>query len=178
MANTATDASVGDERMQIGVVLDRHASTHPWQDHFWRVGGLIAEGGPGGDWRLLHAAPDVSRFFAGVLPLELFAGECAGYRENLLSRQPSVYVVLRRDVDGHELAPILLTACPAEAQSYINSGDDIVEAVAMPRLVAAWVRAFVDRHPDDAPFVKRARKPNREADSVRSAPFPRPAPPR
>lgn len=150
------------ERRLLGIVLERCESRHPWQDHFWRAGALFPEGGPVGEWRLLGEGPGWRRFYAGALPLGLYSGKTVGYRENLSSRQPVVYVVLRRREGAHEIAPLLVTACPLEAQGYNDSGDDIVEAVPMPPAVEAWVRHFVDCHHVEKPFVKRERKSRRD----------------
>ena len=58
----------------------------------------------------------------------------------------------------HDFVPFLVTACPYEAQDYLDSGDDIVEPVAMPAAVIAFVQEYVDRHHVDEPFHKRKRK--------------------
>ena len=63
---------------------------------------------------------------------------------------------MRPGPDGPQ--PFLVTASPYEAQQYQVGGDEIVEPVAMPEAVIAWVRDFVDRHHVDEPFVKRKRK--------------------
>ena len=147
------------DRTSVGIVLERRKSSHPWQDHCWRAQALIAEGGPDDEWRLLAEGPGWQRFYAGALPLELHRGETEGYRENLLSSRPAIYVVLRRGLKGRELAPLLITACPHEAQSYGGEGEDIVEAVPMPAILAAWIGRFVARHHVEKPFVKRKQKP-------------------
>lgn len=143
----------------IGIVLECRKSSHPWQDHCWRAQTLIPEGGPDDEWRLLAEGPGWQRFYAGALPLELHRGETEGYRENLLSSRPAIYVVLRRGLKGRELAPLLITACPHEAQSYGGEGEDIVEAVPMPAILEAWIGRFVARHHVEKPFVKRKQKP-------------------
>ena len=163
MSQAQDPRSPVSEQRILGIVLDRCESRHPWQDHFWRASALLPEGGPVGEWRLLGEGPGWRRFYAGALPLQLYSGETDGYRENLLSRQPVVYVVLRRGEGAHEIAPLLVTACPLEARGYNDSGDDIVEAVPMPATVETWVRYFVDRHHVEKPFIKRKRKSERDA---------------
>ncbi len=161
MTETDKIAAPARDSLRIGVVIERYQLDHPWQDHAWRVGGLIVEGGPAGDWRFLGEDGGVRRYYAGTLPLQVYSGETAGYLENLMSRQPVVYVVLRRGVDDREVAPLLLTLCPSEAQSYHDNGDDIVEPVPMPPAIAAWASAFVSRHHVERAFVKRQQKPKR-----------------
>ncbi len=76
---------------------------------------------------------------------------------------PLGLVLERRRVDhpwqDHDVVPFLVTACPYEAESYIESGDEIVEGVPMPDVVLAWVEDFVEAHHVEEPFKKRKRKP-------------------
>ena len=155
----------------IGIVVDRCDTGHPWQDHRWQPSALLPDAPADDTWRLLEDTPGCRRWYAGALPLELFRGETAGYRENLLSARPAVWVVLRRGGGGHEVAPLLVTACPHEALSYTESGDDVVEALPMPDPVARWVQAFVERHHVETVFVKRQRS----AKAGDAAPRPRAA---
>ena len=57
-----------------------------------------------------------------------------------------------------------MTVCPYEAQDYLDSGEEIVEAVAMPEGVVAFVQAYIDEHHVDEPFYKRKRKGPRRPD--------------
>lgn len=169
------------QRMSVGVVLERRDSSHPWQDHSWRVAGLLPGGGPGGGWRLLGTGPGWQQFYAGSLPLTLFAGETEGYGHNLMAEIPKVFVVLRSaDAESRKQAvehdqardqeqapePFLVTACPFEAQDYLDSGEQPVEAVPMPEPVRAWVQSFVDRHHVAKPFHKRRKRSKAEDEEV------------
>jgi Protein of unknown function (DUF3305) len=154
-------------RLAIGIVLDRRETSHPWQDHTWRVHGLLVGGGPLGGWRPLESGTGWARYYAGVLELRLHPDEVASYRYNLASRQPAVYVILRRTPGEHEVTPFHVTACPVEAQDYMAGGDEIVEAVAMPQAIAGWLHAFVDRHPVPDAFVKRTKKAKHHPDQRR-----------
>ena len=152
------------ERLPLGVVVERRVSDHPWQDHSWRAVAVIPGApplDPRGDWRVLQEGEGWARFHAGTLPLELFRRETEGYKVNLSQQPPRLFVVLRTGVDSdcvHELVPFLVTACPYEAQDYLDSGEELVEAVVMPPDLAAFVQAYVDQHHVDEPFHKRKRK--------------------
>ena len=50
-----------------------------------------------------------------------------------------------------------MTASPFEAQDYGDSGEELVEPVAMPPALVAWVREFVAAHHKDTRFRKRRR---------------------
>ena len=153
------------DSLTLGVILERRASSHPWADHVWRplavVPGLAPGGGPNSAWRTLREGPDWAHILAGSLELELYAKETDGYRVNLAQSQPAVFVVLRpgEEADDPEVVPFHVTACPYEAQDYEDSGDEIVEGVAMPDEVRAWLEAFVAEHHVEQPFKKRQRKP-------------------
>jgi hypothetical protein len=169
------------DRVTVGIVLERHDSTHPWQDHVWSTQAVMPGGGPAGGWRVLDTGPRWTRYYAGCLDLQLFRRETEGYRQNLSRDPPVLYVVLRpgegegegrgEDGGGHEVEPFLITACPFEAQDYMDSGEETVENVPMPAEMVAWIQAFVECHHVDEPFIKRKQKPKQCG--VTSEPFAR-----
>ena len=149
------------ESLSLGLVLERRRLDHPWQDHAWRPVAMIPGAPEGESWRVLREGRDWVHYFAGILELELYPKETDGYRVNLTQSVPLVYVVLRPDEEDetdHDVVPFLVTACPYEAEGYIESGDEIVEGVPMPEAVLAWVGDFVEAHHEEVPFKKRKRK--------------------
>jgi hypothetical protein len=71
---------------------------------------------------------------------------------------PSIYVVLREEApDAAPFEVVLVTASPYEGQDYADNGEDIVEKVAMPAGLIAWVRDFAQTHHTDQAFIKRRR---------------------
>ena len=152
------------ERLPLGVVIERRRIDHPWQDHAWRPVAVVPGSGtsdPRGEWTVLREGDGWTQYLAGTLPLELFRKETEGYKVNLSQDPPRLFLVLRsgQDMDcGHELVPFLVTACPYEAQDYLDSGEETVEAVLMPEGVVAFVQAYIDQHHVDEPFRKRKRK--------------------
>jgi hypothetical protein len=148
--------------MPLGVVVERREIDNRWQRFAWRPVAVIPGAPPVAEWRELVRGERFVRWHAATLPLELHRTDTEGYRVNLSGRVPAVYVVLRKvqpsaRTAGNELAPFAVTASPYDAEGYME-GDDVVEAVAMPEGLIAWVRAFVQRHHVDQPFVKRKRK--------------------
>lgn len=147
-------------RIQLGVVVERRRSSSPWQEWSWRPASVFAGPPPlGGEWRELVRGEGWTHYHAANLPLELHHVETEAYRVNLAQRPPRVYVVLRPATgpDVHSYRPLLITASPEEAEGYLGSGDEIVEGVVMPEAVTAWLRAFVERHHVEQPFIKRSR---------------------
>ncbi len=146
--------------MPVGVIVERRKLDNPWQAYTWCAVAVVP-GAPEVDkWRVLAEAPGRSRYHAGTLPLELHPKETDGYRLNLATRLPAVYVVLRYD-DAVEagIFPFLATVCPYEAQDYLDGDEDLVEAVPMPDVVKAWLADFVAKYHVDEPHKKRKREP-------------------
>lgn len=147
-----------DAIMPLSVVIERREASSPWLDHVWcPVGVLPRISGEVG--KLLAEGAGSAQYLGGTLLLELFRGETEGYLTNLTQPTPYVYVVLRRDDEDEtlEFKPFLITACPYEAMGY-DGNDDIVEGVPMPPEVADWVRAFINEHHVDTPFIKRKNR--------------------
>ncbi len=145
----------GAARLRVGLVLGQTVSAGPWAATQWRVSDLIIGGGPEAAPRTLAAGPGWERLYAGNLEIQLFRDAIAGYLHNLASAQPVVYVILRPDEAGDGMHPFHLTVCPVDAQDYLVGGAEIVETVPMPAAIAAWLQAFIDRHPRPEPFRKR-----------------------
>ncbi len=158
--------------LPLGIVVERRDVDNPWIDHTWKPVAVIPGAGPLSpfdDWTLLRSGADWAHFHAGTLPLNLFPKETEGYKVNLSQSPPRLYVVLRPEEEGicdHEMVPFLVTACPYEAQDYLDSGEELVEAVAMPEGVIAFIEDYVERHHVDEKFVKRKRKPAAGADEI------------
>jgi hypothetical protein len=58
--------------------------------------------------------------------------------------------------------PILafqVSAAPDEGQAWAEVGDDVVDGVPMPEVVARWVADFVQRFHVEQPKYKRQRTP-------------------
>jgi hypothetical protein len=139
------------ETLPLGVVLERRRIDNPWTEFDWKPVAVIpgaAACDPEGDWTVLREGEDWVHYHGGTLPLELFRRETEGYKTNLTYDPPRVFVVLRSGEDAdcdHDVVPFLVTACPYEAQDYLDSGEESVEAVAMPADVIAFVQSYVDQ---------------------------------
>ncbi len=67
------------------------------------------------------------------MPLEIFRKKTEGYKHNLSLDPPSVYVVLQDGEESdHDVILHLVSVCPYEAQDYLDSGEVMVDSVAMP----------------------------------------------
>lgn len=150
------------EQISVGVVLERRETDNKWADYIWTPVGVIAGAPPVEDqWRVLDQGEGWVHFHAATMEIELHRGETEGYKVNLSQATPQVYVVLREgDEEGDEdVVPFHVTVCPYEAEHYMEGGEEIVEGVAMPGAIAAWVQEFIDANHVDQPFKKRKLKP-------------------
>ena len=145
--------------MALGVVLERRDIDNPWQSVSWRAVAVIPGAPPVDGRRVLAEGSGWVRYHAATLTVELHRKGTEGYRYNLSTKVPAVFVLTRRheDTEG-EVEPCAATVCPNEAQDYLDAGDDIVDRVPMPEVVVAWVQDFVKTHHVDQPFKKRRKK--------------------
>lgn len=146
--------------MPVGVVLRKSRGVTRWAPWIWRAVAVLPGAGPAA-WRVLREQADVVEYHAATVTLELHRAETEAYRAALASEPPSLWVILRpsevMEADAAEVMVHSLTASPYDAQDYLDSGEEIVEAVPMPEGLAAWVRDFVERHHVDEAFYKRRR---------------------
>lgn len=157
--------------MPLGIVLERRDSDHPWEDEVWRPVAVLP-GSDDGGWRELARGEGWEQYFAGAVTLELHHSDTEDYRYNLAMDPPSVYVVLREDIETDTgIAPFLATVSLSEAQALLDAEENIVEPVPMPPSVVQWVGAFAERYHVDQPHYKRKRTPHDpNAGAARPAP--------
>lgn len=144
----------------VGVVLAREAIDHPWQDHQWRLAGLLPGTDKKADWSELASGPGWTQYHAATLPLELYVKEAEAYMVNLQNTEPVIYAVLHESEDEEDEHPIyvhLITASPFEAQDYLDSGEVQVESISMPEQILSLVTDFVEEHHVEEKFKKRKR---------------------
>ena len=140
--------------MPLGVVLRCRPGVTRWQKEVWAPVAVIPFAGPA-DGRELRREGEVVDLHAATATLELHRAEVEAYKVSLSMTPPAVFVVLRAGAGRPEVHAV--TASAYEAQDYMDSGEEIVEAVAMPDGLVAWVRDFTDAHFEETPFVKRRR---------------------
>ncbi len=160
----------------LGVVIAREAVEDPWIDHVWQLRAVFPGAPEITAWKELRRGTksDGSRwveYHAATLPLELHAKETESYRVNLADARPSVYVVMHEaddDADegegtgeGNDAPPLVVrhvTVSAFEAQDYLDSGEEMVEAAPMPAELRALVEAFVEAHHVEEKFIKRKQR--------------------
>lgn len=160
------------ETLPLGVVVERRRIDHPWKEYSWLPVAVIPGApalDPEAEWTVLREGDGWVQYHCGTLPLELFRRDTEGYKVNLTQDPPQVFVLLRGEDDPdsrHEFLPFMVTASPYEAQDYLDSGEEIVEAVVMPADLIAFVQAFIDEHHVEEVFHKRQRQKARSGDEA------------
>ena len=148
----------------VGVVLKRTPGVTRWAKWAWTATDILPGAGPA-VWKVLAQAGDVTLYHASTLSLTLYPSDTEAYVHELQAETPSIYVILRPSDGEFPLQPELVTASPYEGQDYCDSGIEVVERVAMPVGMLAWVQAFVDEHHEEEAFIKRKRR-NHQIDQV------------
>lgn len=144
----------------LGVIVRRRPGVTRWQRWNWTVS-CVWPGAPAAEWRELRRDGDTVEFHAATLALELHGSDTEAYRHELAAQVPSVYVILRTVEAEFPLEVIVVTASPYEAQDYSDSGEEIIERVAMPPVLAQAVGDFVQAFHHEEPFIKRKRDKQR-----------------
>jgi hypothetical protein len=146
-----------DERMMVGVVVEHRRIDHPWQSHRWQAVDVLPGEPAAAAWTVLGQGEGWVRYLAGAAELTLFPAECETYVYNLQSREPAIYVVLRKSDDARGMKLLGATVDPGEAHAHADTGDDLVEALPLPGPVRDWMAAFVAVHYVERTKWKRKR---------------------
>jgi len=144
--------------LPVSVVVERRAAKSPWVEHLWMPVAVLPAPTVASPWTVLRREGDVTAYIAGQAELELAASDTLGYKANLESGRPVLWVVLRRCLEepGVELHRVIADA--GEAESLISVGSsDIIEPVPMPGPIRETIEAFVAAHHRERAFVKRRR---------------------
>lgn len=145
------------EAMPMGIVLRRSPGVTRWARWSWRVADVLP-GAEGGDWTQLRQDGETSEFHVASPSVELHRADTDSYLHGLNALVPCLYVVMRETEESERpFEVVLVTASPYEAQDYADNGEDVVEKIAMPEVVALWVRDFVEKHHKEETFKKRKR---------------------
>jgi hypothetical protein len=144
-------------RIPVGVVVERRKAKSPWVDFVWTPVAILPGLPDAAPWTVLDGDAECARFYGGGAEIALHRCYASGYRDNLVTGMPLLWVVLRPGglQAPYEIAAV--TAEPSEGEAFAGSVDDLVETVPMPEAICALVADFVAEHYAEQPFVKRSR---------------------
>lgn len=142
----------------VGVVVERRRAKSVWAEFLWRPVSVLAGKPSAEPWAVLDVQADRVLFYAGEAAIELHRTESTNYRDNLASDSPRLWVVLGPTASDPPYELLTVTADPAEGEGFTDAGNNLVEAVPMPRDVVAIVGQFIASHHVERPFIKRRRE--------------------
>jgi hypothetical protein len=141
----------------VGVVAERSKGAGSWSQYLWRPVSAFSGAPDAPAWTKLSDDGERATFFVGTVDIELYRSEAGNYRENLLVEEPLLWIALRSIAGDPPYVLAGATVDPAEGESWLALGVDLVDSVAMPRAVEAVVSAFVAENYVEQQFHKRMR---------------------
>jgi len=160
--------------MPVRVVLKRSKSKNQWVKFNWSVVKVLP--GSGNNNSLITRIFDENKksneeLFKVETEIDLHRAEAEAYMENLVSTDPSIYVVLRPDAPDDtpsEFGITLDSVClsPYIIQDYEDIGEDQIEKVPLKGPIANFLENFVINHFKPIEFKKRHRDKKHITDNI------------
>ena len=145
-------------RIVVGAVVERRKAKSRWLDFVWRPVSVLVGIPSAVAWTPISEEGDATMFYAGEAAIELHRTETANYRQNLSSRMPVLWVVLR-PIAANSAKPgfdlLTVTADPSEGEAMTDAGNDLVASVPMPAAIIETIDGFIGEHHIERPFQKR-----------------------
>ena len=145
-------------RFSVAVVMQRRLLNNRWQSEAWETFGVLPNYRSALDGevglRMILDADGVTQWLHPGHEILLHRDEAEGYYLNVSTAEPKVFVSWRMD-EGRAV-PLLLTVSYHEASRWMD-GSELVDAVAMPPDVFAWVGEWVMKNYQPEP--KKRIKP-------------------
>ncbi|MBW6400834.1 DUF3305 domain-containing protein [Roseomonas sp. HJA6] len=147
----------GSIRIPVAVLAERRPGVTPWAEHAWAAVDVLEDIPPVAPWSVLREDAGRTLFFAGVAEIALYPSDTDNYIHNLQQAAPNIWVVLRpvEEAPGYRLQAATLDA--GEAQIFTEAGDDLVEALPLPRGLRLILERFIAEHHRERTFHKRRR---------------------
>lgn len=146
-----------NREITVGLVIERIDLTGPWSDHVWMPVQILTLLPETESWTEITRGPDRTRYFAGIYQIRLHPASTAQYRDNLASERPSLWIAMRPTGAAPPVEIVAVTADTSEGEGYTETGTNVVETLAMPAEIAAWISAFTAQHHVERVFEKRQR---------------------
>ena len=160
---------------KVKVILNKVKINNPWIDFKWKVYDILPQEIIVGNNKYpatfispeplkkiqnQHKSKKVSDLFIAEVLIDLHRSEAEAYAENLSSSDPSIYIVLRDDLENLNTSKINLvevSVSPYNIQDYEDSGEDQIEKIPLQGPIKTLIEEFVSIHFKPEPFVKRKR---------------------
>lgn len=153
------------ERVGVAVVMEKKPSSHPWADFSYDALGVVVREAPEerGVAKIFQDG-DSEHYLVSGLGLQLYVDECESYYHNLMSPEPSCFIVAEQpEEDGGMPIPYLISLSFDEVHAYLE-GDEQIYSVPIPAELYRWAEAYVLTHYIAVRKTKRKLKNWREAE--------------
>jgi len=155
------------DSFEVSVIVEfRMTPGNRWQAGYWRVADVVAGDRPGRNsigGQQLHAATQGQQYLWTGLHVNLFRDDAESYYCNLVSDNPSVFIICSQR-PGEPPQPSIATLSYGEASSYMET-DALVESVDMPPELYRWAEHYVLEHYVPVKQKKRKRDNWKGADN-------------
>lgn len=141
----------------VGVVIERRKAKSPWANFVWRPVAVLPGVPDTEPWTVLDGDDERTTFYGGAAAIELHRSECSGYRDNLSTGAPLLWVVLHPTSGDPPYRVAVVTADPREGEACTEIAANVVDTVSMPEPIRAAVAEFVAENYVEQTFVKRQR---------------------
>lgn len=151
------------EQLGVAVIMRKRPSTHPWADFSYDAFGVVVRA-VGEEKRVekIFQDGDDEHYLVSGINLRLHVDECESYYHNLMSPEPSCFIVAGQpEEEGEMPLPYLVSLSFDEAHAYLE-GDEQVYSVPIPSELYKWTEAYVLTHYVAIKKTKRKLKNWRE----------------
>ena len=142
----------------VAVIMERAALANRWVSEKWEAKGVVPDSAPPGSAeRVIVSTDRLTQILFPGHSIKLHRDEAEGYRMNITSPQPKVFVLWR--MREGVARPEMLSVSYNEGARWMDS-DEHVDGVPLPLELLPWIEAFAAQH-----YQPEPRKPKRYASS-------------
>lgn len=139
-----------DVSYPVSVVMTRQWRLYgQWRLPHWAIAALLPGQDEtqtdGSDHRSVHHENDEEQIIWSGLWLNLFRDELQSYYQNLMGKQPSLFVLCRDDIGEAGMAPTSVSANLADAEAHMET-DGIVLTTPLVAPFSNWLAEYVLNH--------------------------------
>ncbi len=147
------------DKLSISVIMEKRPSDHAWVDFTYEAIGVVTSDQlQEKETKKIYELDGIERYLFSGLSLELYVDECESYYHNLMSPQPSCFIVAGEPETADEMPePYLVSLSFDEVHAYLE-GDELVYAVEIPPELYQWSEAFILTHYVATKKIKRKLK--------------------
>ncbi|WP_022951016.1 DUF3305 domain-containing protein [Leucothrix mucor] len=140
----------------ISVIMEKRPSVSRWADAYWAAVGLIVGKQAATEMTLLHTDGDIEQYLYPNLTVSLHRDECESYYHNMMSPNPSCYIVARTAEDGIP-KPFLVSMSFDEAHAY-QENEDQAYSVEIPAELYEWMESYmIDNYFPEKRFKRKLK---------------------